>query len=218
MVQGAGFVRGSGCWVLGAGFCVLGSVCWVLGAGFWVLGSGCWVLRAGFCVLGSGFWVLGSGFGTLDALPWCMGARHYRELICWQLASDLKRRVYALTAKRLVARDRRFCEQIRDSARGGPRAVAEGFGRFRPGDFARYLEFARASLIETQNHLDDALDCSYLTHAEHTELFKLGDRAIGAVTRLHGYLHKRQDPRDEAKKGIRSPNGNDLPTVKPKRS
>ena len=77
---------------------------------------------------------------------------------------------------------------MRDAARGGPRAIAEGFGRFRPADFARYLEYARASLIETQNHLDDALDSRYLTQKEHDELFKLADRAIGAVTNLHRYL------------------------------
>jgi hypothetical protein len=50
------------------------------------------------------------------------------------------------------------------------------------------LEYARASLIETQNHLDDALDCRYTTQKEHDELFKMADRAIGAVTDLHRYL------------------------------
>jgi hypothetical protein len=54
--------------------------------------------------------------------------------------------------------------------------------------FARYLEFARASLMETQNHLGDARDSRYITNEEHDELFKLADRAIGASTRLHHYL------------------------------
>ncbi len=117
-----------------------------------------------------------------------MGARTYRELACWQLANDLKRRVYALTATEPTKGDVKFCNQVRDAARGGPRAIAEGFGRFRPADFARYLEYARASLIETQNHLDDALDSRYLTQKEHDELFKLAGRAIGAVTNLHRYL------------------------------
>jgi len=77
---------------------------------------------------------------------------------------------------------------MRDSARGGPRAIAEGFGRFRPADFARYLDYARGSLIETQNHLDDALDCRYLEPEEHVSLYRLADRTIGATTNLHRYL------------------------------
>jgi four helix bundle protein len=117
-----------------------------------------------------------------------MVARTYRELVCWQLASDVKRRVYELTAKPSVAADFDFCKQIRGSARGAPRTIAEGFGRFRPADFARYLEFARASLIETQNHLDDALDAKYVTADEHAQLWKLADRALRATTKLHQYL------------------------------
>ena len=80
-----------------------------------------------------------------------MAARHYRELVCWQLANDLKRRVYAFIAQPSVAKDFEFCKQIRGSARGGPRAISEGFGRFRPADFARYLEYARASLIDPRD-------------------------------------------------------------------
>jgi len=43
-------------------------------------------------------------------------------------------------------------------------------------------------LIETQNHLDDALDADYITTDLHHDLFKLANRAIGATTRLQQYL------------------------------
>jgi four helix bundle protein len=96
--------------------------------------------------------------------------------------------VYAVLERASVKHDVKFCDQMRDSARGGPRAIAEGFGRFRPADFARYLDYARGSLIETQNHLDDALDCRYLEPEEHASLYRLADRTIGATTSLHRYL------------------------------
>jgi four helix bundle protein len=121
-----------------------------------------------------------------------VGVRRYRELQCWQLAGELKRRVYAIIASPPAKHDFKFCDQIRDSARGGPRAIAEGFGRFRPTEFARYLEFARASLMETQSHLDDALDSGYITEPLHDELTLLADRAIGATTNLHRYLHNKK--------------------------
>jgi four helix bundle protein len=117
-----------------------------------------------------------------------MAAQTYRELVCWQLSNDLKQRIYSTIARPPASNDLEFCKQIRDSARGAPRTIAEGFGRFRHKEFARYLEFARASLIETQNHLDDALDLQYLNAAEHATLWKLADRSIGATTKLLQYL------------------------------
>lgn len=123
-----------------------------------------------------------------------MGARHYRELACWELSDELKRRVYQFLKRPAVARDFEFCDQIRRAARGAPRTIAEGFGRFRPKDFARYLEFARASLLETQNHLGDGFDCGYISADERDDLMRLSDRAIGATTRLHQYLANSKGP------------------------
>jgi four helix bundle protein len=168
----------------------------VQGSGFRVQGSGFGVLGAGVLEFGRSEFQVSSSpseLGTVDAWTRSMGARRYRELHCWQLANELKRKVYALIAKPLVASDRDFCDQIRDSVRGGPRAIAEGFGRFRPADFGRYLEYARASLIETQNHIDDALDSAYVSEAEHKQLWDLADRAVGATTSLHGYLRTQRD-------------------------
>ena len=119
-----------------------------------------------------------------------MIAQRYEDLDCWQLSNELKQRVYAFIATPPASKDFEFCDQIRDSARGAPRTIAEGFGRFRPKEFARYMEFARASLMETQNHLGDALDSKDITTEEHAALFKLADRAIGARPRPR----TRQDP------------------------
>ena len=134
-------------------------------------------------------------FGTFRAVAVLVGARTYRELHCWQLATQLKRRLYEIIAMPPAKSDFRFCDQIRDSARGGPRAIAEGFGRFRPTEFARYLEFARASLMETQSLIDDALDSGYVTQSVHDELTSLANRAIGATTNLHRYLRSKSKSR-----------------------
>jgi four helix bundle protein len=119
-----------------------------------------------------------------------MVARHYQDLVCWQLANELKRRVYAFIARSTVARDFEYCDQIRGSARSAPRNIAEGFGRYRPAEFARFLLIARASLIETHNHLTDGMDQGYLKTGECEELLVLADRAGGATTRLHAYLER----------------------------
>ena len=116
------------------------------------------------------------------------GVRRYQDFDCWKLSNELKRRVYDFTAKSPASLDFKFCDQIRDSARSAPRNIAEGFGRFRNGEFARYLEYARGSLMETHNHLSDGLDLKYLTSAQCRELQKLANRAIGATTELWKYL------------------------------
>jgi four helix bundle protein len=117
-----------------------------------------------------------------------MGARSYRDLHCWQLATELKHRIYEFTSPDVVATDRRFCEQIRDAASGATRNLAEGFGRYTHAEFARFVSIARGSLMETQDLLADAAKLRYITSAQHEELDPLAHRCIGATTRLLRYL------------------------------
>src|SRR5262245_8267215 len=122
------------------------------------------------------------------ALAKCMIVRRYQDLDCWKLAVQVKRKVYAILARPLVAKDFKFCDQIRDSARSAPSNIFEGFGRFRPAENARFCEYAKSSLMETDNHLIDALDCGYVTKDEWKKLSTMADRAIGATTKYIAYL------------------------------
>jgi four helix bundle protein len=87
-----------------------------------------------------------------------MAVRDCRDLVCWQLANELKLEVIAFTESGPASRDFKYRDQIRDSAAAAERDIAEGFGRFRPREFARFLEYARASLMETQSSLIDGRD------------------------------------------------------------
>ena len=122
------------------------------------------------------------------------GVRHYRDLECWQLARSLKVRIFTFTGRRPASGDFEYVRQIRDAARSGPRNIAEGFGRRTHADFARFLDVARASLMECQNHLDDAVDSEYLGRAEANEMIVLAKRAGGAVAALQRYLRNHPDP------------------------
>jgi len=122
-----------------------------------------------------------------SAMP---GARHFQELVCWQLASELKRALYRLADTTSVKRDLQFRDQLRDAAASGPRNISEGFGRRTHRDFARLLDVARGSLMECQNHLRDAVDRGYLASAEFETLNSLAQRACGAVAALQRYLRR----------------------------
>jgi hypothetical protein len=57
------------------------------------------------------------------------GVKRYEDLVCWRLAYELEREVWAITATGAVVRYFKFRDQIRDSAASAPRTIAEGFGR-----------------------------------------------------------------------------------------
>jgi len=80
-------------------------------------------------------------------------------------------------------------DQLEDSVAGPPSHVAEGYGRFSPPDFARFLVMARASLMESQNHLLDAVDKRYITETTRLEPHALAETALEEVTGLMEYLH-----------------------------
>ncbi len=113
-----------------------------------------------------------------------MVARHFQDLLAWQLSYELKCEVVAFTATGPASKDFKYRDQIQDSSASAPRNISEGFGRFRPGEFARFLEFARGSLMETQNHLIDGRDRGYLDVALYSRLLHLSRAALRITTAL----------------------------------
>jgi four helix bundle protein len=87
-----------------------------------------------------------------------------------------------------VARDFKFRDQIRDSSASVTHNIAEGFGRYGPAEFARFLNIARGSLTETHSSLRDGLDRGYFTPADVDRLQHLAGRAAKATTGLIRYL------------------------------
>ena len=79
-----------------------------------------------------------------------MGARHVRELAAFRLCEELMRAVEAATAKGTVASDRNFCNQLNDATLDATSDVGEGFVRYYPREFARFLDYALASLEEVR--------------------------------------------------------------------
>jgi four helix bundle protein len=117
-----------------------------------------------------------------------VGVRRFEDLFAWQLAYELQQQVFAFTANPPAVRDFKFCDQIRESSRSAPRNTAEGFGRYYPKEFIRFLRIAAGSLHETKNQLHEAFDRRYLTESDHDRLVQLTVRAIAANARLTRYL------------------------------
>jgi four helix bundle protein len=128
------------------------------------------------------------------------GARRYEDLEVWQLADELKREVYALVRTGPAARDVKFRDQIRDSAASSTKNIAEGFGRFQPGEFARFMEFAVASAMETKDSLKDGLDRGYFIPDRAATAQRLAERTIRCSSRFIVYLKGEAERRRKRKR------------------
>jgi four helix bundle protein len=130
-----------------------------------------------------------------------MGVDRFEDLIAWQLADELQTEIIEFTSHLPASRDYEYCNQIRDSIRSAKRNTSEGFGRYYPKEFARFLRIAAGSLQETKNHLQDGLKHRYLPADHHERLKRLCLRAMKANVRLIAYLRGADPPEPFSRPG-----------------
>jgi len=97
-----------------------------------------------------------------------MGAKSFTELRAWELANRIRIEVYRFTSVPPAVQDRRFRDDIRASSSSVCSNISEGFGRYTHAEFAQFVNVARGSLSETQDHLLNARDRGYLNACRAT--------------------------------------------------
>ena len=91
---------------------------------------------------------------------------------------------YAL-ARRLPTMERfELASQMRRAASSVAANIAEGSGRFHPGDYVRYLSIARGSLMELDTHFEMATRAGYLSGQDLSKSLELIDHVGRMLTRL----------------------------------
>ena len=114
------------------------------------------------------------------------------ELIVWKLACEFEAQVLDLIERCPTARrDFRFTGQLTDAATGVPSNVTEGFHRFRAGEFAQFLRYARGSLAEAEKRLHTGVRRNYFAQADIDPLLRLARRLGKALTNFQAYLAER---------------------------
>ncbi len=101
---------------------------------------------------------------------------------------QLHERVVAIVAKEPARRDRGFCDQLLRSCAGAAPSIAEGFARFLPTDFKRFLRYALGSLAEAQTHIRQGRQRGLLSIEEFEEALSLARRAAGATGKLRASI------------------------------
>src|SRR6187402_1332478 len=110
------------------------------------------------------------------------GLRDVTEFDVYKLADELRIKLRVIVDRPDVRRIAWLHEQLETAMEGPCPNLAEGFGRYQPLDFARYVRIARGSLLETITHLGTAHARRLITAEEHTDFVRLAKRAIGAST------------------------------------
>jgi four helix bundle protein len=116
------------------------------------------------------------------------GWKHFREIAAWQHARALKLKADEFLKRPQFKQQFKFCDQLSDAARSGPRNIAEGFGRFGNKEFARFVRIAKGSEAEVLNHFIDARDQELITEEELKSAELLALKAMKAAVGLIKHL------------------------------
>ena len=124
----------------------------------------------------------------MHRMPRMGGVWRFEDLVAWQLAVQLERLTDRYCEKPAIKRDFKFRDQLADAAASAPRNIAEGFGRHRHPEFARFARIAKASEEEVLDHLLRARRKGYITDAELDQGAHAARKALKAVNGLIRYL------------------------------
>ena len=128
-----------------------------------------------------------------------MSAKRFEDLRAWQAARAFKLGVYELLDAGLLSAHPRLESQLREAAAGAPSQISEGYGRFDPADFARFVKMARASILECRNHLQDGVDRRVIDDDTKQALSARADEALLEIGGLLDYLHSPEAARNAAR-------------------
>jgi len=118
------------------------------------------------------------------------GARHYSELIVWQLADAIRVNVFALTGRPEFRQDFKLRSQTDDAIASVCRNIAEGFGGT-DAEFRHYLIIARMSLNEVSDSLRSARLKNYIREDDVHPISALSRRLHRALAGLIQHLENK---------------------------
>jgi four helix bundle protein len=117
----------------------------------------------------------------------------FEDLIAWQKARILARRIYVCTRNPVFSKDYGLANQIQRAATSIMANIAEGFERDGRPEFFHFLTIARASCGEVKSHLYLAFDNSYLTKPDFDELLALTIEVSRILTGLRTAIRRQRD-------------------------
>jgi four helix bundle protein len=112
----------------------------------------------------------------------------FEKLEVWHEARAFNREVYRLARKFPPDELYALTAQVRRASASVAANIAEGSGRNSDADFARFLEQAYGSLMETASHFYLALDENYLDKATLDPVLERASALAGRIVALNQSL------------------------------
>ena len=116
------------------------------------------------------------------------GAKTAEELVAWQRSENLRIFIVAIIRRPPASLDRDFCWQIKRASSSVTDNISEGFGRYYPKEFHRYVLIARGELNETRNQLNRGFRDGLISQQQYEEGVELWEHAIKTTAGLQRYL------------------------------
>jgi len=117
--------------------------------------------------------------------------RNFEQLIAWQKARELTRKIYMLTGTDRFARDFGLRDQIQRAAVSVMSNIAEGFERAGKSEFHQFLVVAKASCAEVRSQLYVALDTGYISNDQFESARAQAEEVGRIIGGLRASLKKR---------------------------
>jgi four helix bundle protein len=114
----------------------------------------------------------------------------FENLEVWQEAMSLCERVYRLSQAFPATEQYGITSQVRRSAVSVSANIAEGAGRATDGDFARFLDIAFGSLMETVSHLSLAHRLTFVDDVAYQAVYADCERIGKMLTSFRNRLRK----------------------------
>ena len=112
----------------------------------------------------------------------------FERILVWQKAMGLTRRIYEFTGSFPDSERFGLSAQLRRAAVSVPSNIAEGSSRATNADFARFVEIAYGSLMESVCQCRLATDLGYLPAAAYDILRDQSDEIARMLSGLRNYL------------------------------
>ena len=111
----------------------------------------------------------------------------FRKLRVWQVAREIAIDAHRVSDRMRGARSAALRDQRTRAAMSVPTNIVEGSAHASPREFARFLQYALASVSELEGHVQLARDLELMTEQDFVAL--LG-RIVDARMMLHGLQKK----------------------------
>lgn len=114
----------------------------------------------------------------------------FEDIVAWQKARELCRRIYASAGAGAFAKDFGLKDQIQRASVSAMANIAEGFDRGGDREFLQFLSNSKGSCGEVKSHLYVAFDQQYISATAFKGLYTQADEASRLVGGLMAYLKR----------------------------